>query len=130
VNHPGDLLSAYLDGEVTRTEAEAVAAHLAACAPCRDEIDDLAAARTALRALPLVDPPPGLLPDAPVIRFRKRRWVWAAPAAAAAVALAVALALGGGAGSRLDLEDLAERHNVRQEVDPGIATFRSPGGSP
>ena len=83
-----------------------------------------------MRALPRVDPPPGLLPEAPAMPLRRRRWVWVAPAAAAAVALAVALALGGEARPRLDLEDLAERHTVRQEVDPGIATFRSPGGAP
>ena len=130
MSHPGDLHPAFLDGEVTRAESESVTGHLAGCAECRAEIEALAATRAAVRGLPMLEPPPGLLPPAPVTILRRRRWVWTAPAAAAALALAVALALGGGSEPRLDLNDLAERHTVRQEVDPGIATFRNPGGAP
>ena len=51
--HLYDTLSAYLDDELApaaRSEAEA---HLAACADCRAELDDVAAARHAIRILPV-----------------------------------------------------------------------------
>ncbi|MBU1226075.1 MAG: zf-HC2 domain-containing protein, partial [Actinobacteria bacterium] len=62
MNHPGDLLSALLDGELTPEEIGAVSEHLDMCAACRAELEATAAARTALRSLPVLDPPPGLLP--------------------------------------------------------------------
>ena len=36
--HPGDLLSAYLDGELTARELESVSAHLEGCAECRRQL--------------------------------------------------------------------------------------------
>jgi len=33
--HPGDLLSAYLDGELTAREADGVRAHLETCPECQ-----------------------------------------------------------------------------------------------
>ena len=131
MNHPGDLLSALLDGEVTATERSDLDRHLAACRDCREELDGLAAARTAVRALPALEPPPGLLPEfeAKVHRFPSRPIAWAAAAAAAGL-LAVGLMTGGDQGPVFDLDNLSERHTARVVVDPGISTLRASVGGP
>ncbi len=48
--HPGDALSAYLDGDLEAAEAGAVATHLAACAQCRVVLEELELVRTTARA--------------------------------------------------------------------------------
>jgi putative zinc finger protein len=54
-DHPRELLSAYLDGELTGAEQAAVAAHVADCASCRTLLDDYRAlAASATRE----EPPP------------------------------------------------------------------------
>jgi hypothetical protein len=58
--HPGDLLTAYLDDEVTAGEAAEVEAHLVRCATCSAELDELTDARRLLRALPVVPAPADL----------------------------------------------------------------------
>ena len=57
--HLDDVLSAYLDGELTPAERTDVDAHLAACAECRADLDAEADVRQLLRDLPAVDPPFG-----------------------------------------------------------------------
>jgi anti-sigma factor RsiW len=90
MNHLGELLSAYLDGELLDHERGTVAGHLQACGRCRDELNDLAAARAAVRSLPLLELPValagrvGLAPDP--IPLRHRPLVWASAAAAAVAA--------------------------------------------
>ncbi|HEU0114197.1 MAG TPA: zf-HC2 domain-containing protein, partial [Thermomicrobiales bacterium] len=51
-----DVLSAWVDGALDRDEREAVAAHLAACAACRADRDELRATVTLLQALPQFAP--------------------------------------------------------------------------
>lgn len=50
--HPGDLLSAWLDGELVPAEAAAVASHVEVCAACAAERDEVDAGRAAVRRLP------------------------------------------------------------------------------
>jgi hypothetical protein len=52
-----DLLSAYLDAQVTATERRRVAAHLEACAACRSELAGLRQTVTLLHALPRIPVP-------------------------------------------------------------------------
>ena len=59
--HPGDELSALLDGELDGQAAVAVRVHVAGCPPCADELNCTRAARVALRSLPAVEPPPGVM---------------------------------------------------------------------
>lgn len=47
-----ELLSAYLDGELSASERQALAQHLASCDTCGEELDALRQVRTLLRALP------------------------------------------------------------------------------
>ncbi len=106
-----DMLSAYLDGELTDAERAAVDAQLEASAEWRDELAEVRAARDALRGLPERDAPDGFWdavhahvvadvdPDdadddivVPITAARstRRRWGWVA-ASAAAVAAVVAV---------------------------------------
>jgi predicted anti-sigma-YlaC factor YlaD len=83
--HPGDLLSAYLDGELTPHETEGVRAHLDGCDQCRRELQFIGEARTLVRDLPPVDPPFGLFER--MLR-PKHRWARAGVGALAAGAVA------------------------------------------
>ena len=65
--HPGDLLSAWLDGELAPDEAAAITAHLETCPACAAERDEVNGARTALRDLPLLVPPTGVLRPLPAL---------------------------------------------------------------
>jgi len=91
--HPGDLLSALVDGELTPGEAAGVRAHLEGCSECRRELRVIGEARTLLRALPPVDPPFGFFER--MVR-PGRRWaragvgVLAAGAAASVAVMALA----------------------------------------
>lgn len=103
-----DMLSAYLDGELSDDERAAVEARLDQSAEWRDELAEVRAARDALRGLPARDAPdgfweavhagvrdeaegadPAVVPIA-AARSTRRRWGWAA-ASAAAVAAVVAI---------------------------------------
>jgi anti-sigma factor RsiW len=108
-----DALSAYLDGELTDPEREAVEAQLTDSPAWRAELADVRSAREALRGLPEREAPPGFweavhaavaadgegaAPDdadvVPIAQARssreRSRWGWVA-AGAAAVAAVVAV---------------------------------------
>ncbi len=53
----GELLSAYLDGELTAGEKEAVEAHLQTCDACRQLAEALGSLRTEIRGAELTPPP-------------------------------------------------------------------------
>lgn len=57
MNHPEDLLAAYVDGTASLSERAQVEAHLTFCALCREEIELARRARQALVALDDVEPP-------------------------------------------------------------------------
>ena len=84
-SHPGDLLSALLDGELTPGEETGVRAHLDTCAECQRELRRIREARTIVRDLPAVDPPFGFYER--MVRPRHR---WARAGVAALVAGAAA----------------------------------------
>jgi anti-sigma factor RsiW len=98
--HLGDALSALLDGELSPDEVTAARAHLAVCASCAAELEAVDAARSVLRALPVVEAPAGFLeglapPLAPVIPLRRRSAVLSAVASVAASLIVLALGAGG-----------------------------------
>jgi anti-sigma factor RsiW len=83
--HLDDALSAYLDDELAPAARREAEAHLAGCAECRDELDDIAAARTAIRIMPVHAAPRPILEAVPGrASASRRRAVWAMVAAAAA----------------------------------------------
>lgn len=54
--HDAARLSAFLDDELPEDEAAEVARHVAGCARCHGELEDLRATRAALRSLPQPEP--------------------------------------------------------------------------
>lgn len=137
--HVGDELSAYLDGELATAEIDAVGVHIAGCADCRIELAELDAARTAVRALPRLEPPesyPDSMPQAvapPVSRRRRRRLV-VGLAAVAVVASMVAIGVDrGGSAVPVDIDELLNRHAARSSVEAGFAVnpvIAPPGPGP
>jgi hypothetical protein len=94
--HPGDLLSAYADGELTSAERAAVDAHLGICPACRQELEGTRRAKAWIAALPEIEAPFGFLErmllDPSDHRRRRDRWARIGAvslAAAASVWLAV-----------------------------------------
>lgn len=87
--HPGDLLSALVDGELTPGEAAGVRAHLDTCPECRRELERIGEARTLVRDLPAVDPPFGFYERMVRPKYRWARAGVAALAGAAAVSVGV-----------------------------------------
>ena len=92
-DHPGDVLSAYLDAELGALEREAVEAHLAACITCQRELATADAGRGIARGLADVAPPDGFFaqivahgprPKRMLDDLRPRRIGWLNVAAAAA----------------------------------------------
>jgi hypothetical protein len=74
---PHQTLSAFMEGQLPPDERDAVVAHVAGCAECRDVL----ITRNALSREQVED-----TPLAPVVPFRRRGWVVPSNAAAAAVA--------------------------------------------
>lgn len=122
--HYPEELSAYLDGALSNAEHTLVSDHLAGCTECRDELHELDAARTAVRSLPVLEPPSflDLRRAHPVPVPRRRRFAGlAAGVAAAAVA---AFVVAGGTGTPrpdVDLDMLADQHTARVSVEPGFS---------
>jgi|GEM_PF-3378949 len=57
--HRGELIPAYLDGELVGEEEQWLEEHLAVCARCRDELSDLNEVGVLLSEAPLFSPQPG-----------------------------------------------------------------------
>lgn len=109
--HAAELLSALVDGELVPADAEAVQAHVVACADCAAELASVREARAAVRTLPAVEPPAGFfeallagaLGDEPaerdepakVVPLQGRRAAIANAAAAVAAGILLVLAYGG-----------------------------------
>jgi anti-sigma factor RsiW len=71
--HPDNRLSAFLDDELDESEGLDVARHLAECADCHGELEQLRRTRDALRRLPDVKPPTMLLDEVPDAAERRGR---------------------------------------------------------
>lgn len=119
-DHAGDLLSALLDGRLPAEEATEVRAHVASCAECAAELEDVRVARRLVRQLPAVEPPAGFLAELlagdAVVPFgrRSRRLPAAANIGAAAIAGIVVLLLSsstlGPASLRPEVQGAVSRH--------------------
>lgn len=145
----GELLSAYLDGELDDTERAEVDRRIATDLAARQELDELSSVRSAVRGLPEVEPRrpvvvpssasdgaggsvvsgPG--PEAAVVldlserRRRRTRWSLAAGAAAAAIVVVGLVALGGDdAGDPMvpPMTEFASRHEMMVELVASGAT--------
>lgn len=126
MTHPGELLSAFLDGEVTGEEQSQIAEHLAGCSSCQEEFESLNAARAAVRSLLVLEMPPGLVPSgdemAEVIPLNRRPPVWIAAAAAAILALFIGIAtiLAPPTTLEVRLDQLSDQYGARTSMEPAI----------
>jgi anti-sigma factor RsiW len=89
--HLGDLVSAYLDGELTPAERTWADGHLAGCPLCRAALAATASARTLVRGLAPVQPRLGFAEQ--VLRSERRRRPAALVAVAAAAVAVAAMAV-------------------------------------
>lgn len=122
MNHAGDMISAYLDGELNRSEIDQLKTHLASCGKCAAEMQDMQMVRSAVRSLPMLELPTGLVPeaDAEVIPLRRNKGFWVG-AAAAAVALVIAIAaLVTPSSPSIALDELNSRYGARASLDPAF----------
>jgi anti-sigma factor RsiW len=116
------MISAYLDGELTRVEASELFTHMGSCGKCVAELEGMQKVRTAIRSLPLIEIPPGLLGDAePVVVPLRRNRGFLVGAAAAGVAVVIAVAsLLTPEPSALSVDDLNSRFGARVSLDPAF----------
>jgi anti-sigma factor RsiW len=130
--HPGDQLSALLDGELAPGEEAAVQDHLVACLTCRHEMEVVRVARLTLRALPPVDPPFGLYERMlQPYRPARRRVAMAFAGAAAAVAAAViSVAPARQEPVSPSVATLIEAHATSASVEGDPLTNLAPAGVP
>jgi anti-sigma factor RsiW len=101
MTHPEELLAPYVDGSLPEADRAAVTAHLAGCRRCSQEVVLATDALSALRALPLASPPPGMgeravQSMAPTGSAGGRRWAWIAVAAAVVIVAGLTLPKIGG----------------------------------
>jgi anti-sigma factor RsiW len=133
--HLDDTLSAFLDDELAPAARRDAEAHLAGCPGCRAELEEVAAARRAIRIMPVhaarrplwgAEPlaagpgvPGGVWLSEPAqssrrsAASRRRRAVWAL---AAAVAAAIALLLPRDPSVAPSLPSLADTHAARASI--------------
>lgn len=123
MTHPSDAISAYLDGELTAAESRLLMAHLASCGKCVAEMEDLQRVRAAIRALPVVELPQGLVPEAEaeLVPLRRHRGFWmGAAASVVAAVIAVAAMFSSPPQPNLTVEDLSSRFGARASLDPAF----------
>lgn len=144
------VLSAYLDGECTDAERVALDARLADSADLRAALAEVAAARDAVRGLPLRDAPPGFferllaegLPEASAAvptpapvpddlaarrARRTRRWTAVGGAAAAAM-LAVVVLVPRPASVTPPVATFTDAHAVRSSLQDDVVSSLVPLG--
>lgn len=122
MNHAGELISAYLDGELTRSEVEGLFGHLGSCGKCSADMEALQSVRSAVRSLPQLELPAGLIPeaDADVIPLHRNRG-FLVGAAAAVVALVIAVAaMFTPSAATISVEELNSRYGARASLDPAF----------
>lgn len=121
--HPGEQLSAYLDGQLSTIEHDFVISHVEFCTDCRLELHELDSARTAIRSLPGLEPPEFLELHRERVR-RERRSYPKVIAAGIGIAAAAAFIFSVLTPSQdvidLDINPLFDQHQARLSVDTGL----------
>lgn len=122
MSHPSELISAYLDGELTGGEVSTLVVHLAECGRCSAELQQIQQVRTAVRSLPILELPVGLVPEADevVVPLRRNKGIWfGAAAALIAIVIAIAALVTPPPGS-VSIDDLNSRFGARMSLDPAF----------
>jgi anti-sigma factor RsiW len=122
MSHSDELISAYLDGELSRGEIGTLIDHLSSCGRCAEELEAMQRVRSAVRSLPMVELPTGLIPEADrvVVPLRRNRgFRVGAAAAVAAIVIAVAALLTPPV-QPISIDDLNGRFGARVSLDPAF----------
>lgn len=122
MTHPSELISAYLDGELHGDELERLLDHLNGCGRCARELEEVQEVRSAIRSLPVLELPGGIVPEADrvVVPLHRNRGVWVGAAAAVVAVVITVAALLAPAPSRVTVEDLSSRFGARVSLDPAF----------
>ncbi|HEX9258709.1 MAG TPA: zf-HC2 domain-containing protein [Acidimicrobiales bacterium] len=122
-NHPDDLLSALVDGELTADDAAAVEAHVGSCESCRADVEAVRSVRDLVRGLAAVDAPFGFYErvlrngPAPSRRPSRRSRFGVGNVAAAAAAWLVVIGVGSmGTGTAVASASVAELVSVHDRT--------------
>ncbi len=122
MSHPSEMISAYLDGELSSAEVTQLFDHVSGCGRCAAEMQELQTVRSAVRSLPLLELPAGLIPEADmtvVPLHRNRGFLVGAAAAVVALVIAVAAMLTPSTPA-ISLEELNSRYGARASLDPAF----------
>lgn len=119
MNHPSELISAFLDGELSANESAQLHRHLSSCGRCASELQDFQKVRAAIRSLPVLDLPPDLVFEGEpnVTPIRRHRVLVASAAAVVAIVIAVATLFSPPPQS-LSIDDVTSRWSALITVDP------------
>ncbi len=123
MTHPSEQISAYLDGELHGKELNGLLEHLSGCGRCSAEMEEIQNVRAAVRSLPVLELPDGVVPDADaaVLPMRRNRGLWVG-AAAAMVALVIAVAaIVTPPPTAVSVDDLSSRFGARVSLDPAFS---------
>jgi anti-sigma factor RsiW len=122
VNHPSELVSAFLDGELDDRERVDLVRHLAGCGRCSAELEEMQQVRAAVRSLPVLELPVGLVPEADpvVVPLRSHKGLWAGVAAAVVIIVIAVTALVTPPAASWSVDDLNSRYGARTSVDPAF----------
>lgn len=123
MTHPSELISAYLDGELTSRERGELAQHISTCGRCAADLEGLQRVRAAVRALPVLELPEDIFRSSyqgDVVPLHRNRGMWVG-AAAAVVALVIAIAaLVTPPASSITIDELSSRFGARVSLDPAF----------
>jgi len=121
VSHPSESMSAYLDGELHGAELSNLVGHLGSCGRCSAELGDLQRVRAAVRSLPVLELPVGLVPEADpvVVPLRRNKGMWAGAAAAVVIAM-IAIAALVTPDPQTSINELNSRFGARASLDPAF----------
>ena len=123
MTHPSELISAYLDGELHGSELAGLLDHLAGCGQCSAELEEIQQVRAAVRSLPVLELPEGIVPEADpvVVPLRRNRGVWVGAAAAVVAAVITLAALITPPPTPVSVDDLSGRFGARVSLDPAFS---------
>lgn len=123
MSHLSEQISAYLDGELHSNELAGLLEHLSGCGRCSAEMEEIQQVRAAVRALPVLELPEGVVPEVggDVVPLRRNRG-FLVGAAAAMVALVIAVAaLVTPPPTVVSVDDLSSRFGARVSLDPAFS---------
>ena len=123
MSHPSELISAHLDGELTTAEQVDLRRHLSVCGRCALEIEEIQQVRTAVRSLPVLELPAGVIPqaDAEIVPIHRNRGLWVGTAAAVIALIIAVAALITPPPASVSVDDLSSRFGARVTLDPSFS---------